>query len=61
MPKLSRKKGRKVQHRCIDGPLAGGVLMLSSGNTFAFTINGHSGHYAATGSGSTDLQWKPKE
>lgn len=58
---ISRRKGKKVAHRCVNGPLAGQVLMLSTGNTFRFTLNGQSGHYAATAASGTDLHWNPKE
>jgi hypothetical protein len=46
---------QKDKYRCINGPMAGVDLLLSSGRTLPFKYKGQCGYYSAT-SGKT-LIW----
>jgi hypothetical protein len=37
--------GPKTKYLCLDGPLAGKTLTLSTPNTLPFTLNGVTGRY----------------
>lgn len=46
------KKGRKIQHLCIGGPLHNVVLLLYRPGTLVFTLHGQKGFY------NTNMEWR---